>query len=475
MTIVPMAHGHSWQARICYIAAALFTLASGGTNLIYGWSKGTDIASSLVWAAVSVGVSIIFALSWPALIYSLDRKQWARALMVFGALVITGTYSVSAALGSAAGGRMNAAATETATTGARQRAQAAYDQARAALAQLAPSRTEGEIDAALATARPTCRNTTLNGRRELFCVLNAALTAERARTQRHRELQDQIDRASAALREAPAHVANTDAKALQRYLGAVGFKVGADRLNDLLTLLAVLVIETAGGLALVMALALSEKSLSNQSVHTAPAHGNGQRIKETPAGSKELGGALTVHSPAHSTRDRLLAMVRDANGALRTGHRALGVALGVSIVVSLVKRGFAIELRGLPLAIYEQYAWMRDMLFWPVVWVLSWLNWSIPVWIKDLLMAYGLMSAAVGRWAAKAGARIEIAGPTWPILLMFDLSYVIYRNPIESAARRGERWQRLTAIAREVATVCVFAIAFFLWNHLQNVFGPITN
>jgi predicted ArsR family transcriptional regulator len=37
-----------------------------------------------------------------------------------------------------------------------------------------------------------------------------------------------------------------------------------------------------------------------------------------------------VHSPAQSTRDRLLAMVRDANGALRTGHRALGQVLGVS-------------------------------------------------------------------------------------------------------------------------------------------------
>jgi hypothetical protein len=322
--------GPTWPARLTFIAAGLFTLASGGTNLIYGWSKGTETASSLVWAAVSVGVSIIFALSWPAFILSLDRKQWARAAMVLVALVVTGTYSVVAAVGSASGGRMNAAATELATAGSRQRAQAAYDQARTALAQLAPSRTVGEIEALLAIAKPTCRNTTLNGRRDLFCTPNASLVAERARAQRRVELQAQMDRANAALSEAPAHVANTDAKALHRYLGAAGVQMDADRLNDLLTLLAVLVIECGGGMALAVGMSLSEKPLSDQTVHSSPGHSTAHTITETPVASKEPSGAHTVHSPTLSSRDRLLAMVRDANGALRTGHRALGEALGVS-------------------------------------------------------------------------------------------------------------------------------------------------
>ena len=89
-----------WPARLCYAAAAIFSLASGGTNLIYGWNKGTDLPSSLVWAAVSLGVSIVFASSWPAFIRSVDGKQWSRAVMVLVALLITGAYSVSAALGS---------------------------------------------------------------------------------------------------------------------------------------------------------------------------------------------------------------------------------------------------------------------------------------------------------------------------------------------------------------------------------------
>ena len=37
-----------------------------------------------------------------------------------------------------------------------------------------------------------------------------------------------------------------------------------------------------------------------------------------------------MRSPSKSSRDRLLEMVRDAKGALRTGHRALGEALGIS-------------------------------------------------------------------------------------------------------------------------------------------------
>ena len=102
--------GPTWPARLSFIAAGLFTMASGGTNLIYGWSKGTDTGSSLVWAAVSIGVSIIFALSWPAL-HHLARsttmgsgRDGARRSRHHRHAI-----QVSAALGSAMGGRMNAA------------------------------------------------------------------------------------------------------------------------------------------------------------------------------------------------------------------------------------------------------------------------------------------------------------------------------------------------------------------------------
>ena len=124
---IPKTGQSPWPARCAYIAASIFIAASGTTNVIYGWSKGDSLATSLVWAGVAGAVAIVFALSWPALIRSVDAKRWSAALIALVAMLLSGAYSVTAALGSAAGGRANAAATETATTDARSKAQAAYD------------------------------------------------------------------------------------------------------------------------------------------------------------------------------------------------------------------------------------------------------------------------------------------------------------------------------------------------------------
>src|SRR5206468_10931491 len=83
------------------------------------------------------------------------------------------------------------------------------------------------------------------------------LVAEVGRAKRRAELEAKIDGASAELASIqPARVANSDAKALARYLGALGLEVGPDRLNDLLVLLAVLMIEAGGGLSLALGMVL---------------------------------------------------------------------------------------------------------------------------------------------------------------------------------------------------------------------------
>src|SRR5262245_1069866 len=115
----------TWTQRLSYIAAALFTVASAGTNLLYGLAKGTDLATSLVWGAVSIGVSIVFALSFPGIIAASQRREWAQAAVISVALALSGAYSVSAALGSASGGRTVATATEKANIDASARAQLA--------------------------------------------------------------------------------------------------------------------------------------------------------------------------------------------------------------------------------------------------------------------------------------------------------------------------------------------------------------
>ena len=72
---IHIATASPWPARAAYFSAAIFIAASGTTNVLYGWSKGDSLATSLVWAGVAGAVAIIFALAWPALIRSVDGRM----------------------------------------------------------------------------------------------------------------------------------------------------------------------------------------------------------------------------------------------------------------------------------------------------------------------------------------------------------------------------------------------------------------
>jgi hypothetical protein len=316
----------------------LFTAAGTGTNLIYGLGKGSDTASSFVWAAVSIGVSIIFALSWPALIISLDRRQWARALLVLVALILTGTYSVAAALGSAAGGRAIAAIEEKDTADKRAKAQAAYDAAKNELAAIKPSRPVAELQAIVArNPEAGGRCAIVNGTGKLVCPPHP-LAPELARAKRRAELEAKIELATGDLANTgPARVANSDAKALSRYLDAIGFTTSPERLNDLLVLLAVLIIECGGGLALAVGMALGDGTARSavpgdfgKASRSAPSHTSPTTAPEALADGGEDGVVRTARSPHSPTRTRLLQMVADGKGGLRADQRSLGEALGVS-------------------------------------------------------------------------------------------------------------------------------------------------
>jgi uncharacterized membrane protein len=299
-------------------------LASGGTNLFYGIAKGTDAASSLVWATVSVGVSIIFALSWPAFIVSLDRRQWSRALLVLIALILTGTYSVTAALGSAMGGRANAAIEEKDTTDKRAKAQAAYDVARAELATLKSSRPVAELEAMRKSWHERM------GKKEAWFY-----EPELARAKRRAELDAKVERAAGELANTgSAKVANSDAVALAAYLSALGIESSADRVNKLLVLLAVLVIECGGGLALAVGLALGDAS--RHAPETQKRNGVPPETQGVPAAYPKAYPAFHPRSirqqrdPAEPLDQRLLRLVMERGGTLVAGQREIGRLIGVS-------------------------------------------------------------------------------------------------------------------------------------------------
>jgi hypothetical protein len=258
-------------------------------------------------------------------------------------MLLTGIYSASAALGSAMGARANAAIEEKDTTDKRSKAQTSYDVATAELATLKPSRPVAEMEAVVEAAKPVCRIVVGNGYRGESCTKPPVLTAELGRAQRRVELEQKIEQATADLsKTGPAKVANADAVAIATYLQAIGLSIDADRVNKLLALLAVLVIECGGGLALAVGMALSDGdpmagqtqraggSLS-ASLTSPPAINASLADAENARPGPANGLAGTLPSTQGSgARERLLGMLQSGQGVVRGCQAELGRALGVS-------------------------------------------------------------------------------------------------------------------------------------------------
>jgi hypothetical protein len=330
---IPTTTASPWPSRAAYFSAAVFIGASGATNILFGFQKGTDLPTSLVWAGVAGAVAIIFALSWPALIRSIEAKKWSAAIMALLALVLAGSYSVTAALGSAAGGRANAATTETATTDARKKAQDAYDTAKAELATLKPARPVAELEAIIGrNPEAGGRCAFVNGSMRTVCPPHP-LAPELARAKRRAELEAKTEREAAKLAStAPAKVANSDAKALARYVAAIGFEVTPDRLNDLLVLLAVLMIEAGGGLSLAVGMALTGLARGSTAAPASTASTEPGEPRTPPA---DAPNAASVHPerPCPSSVLRpsdVVGWLRQHGGRVETSMRRLADALGRS-------------------------------------------------------------------------------------------------------------------------------------------------
>lgn len=390
MTLPVTSNASSLATRLSFAAALIFTSASTGTNLLYGWNKGTDAYTSLVWAAVSVGVSIVFVLSWPALLRALDARQWAGAVMALIALLLTGTYSVSAALGSAMGGRENAAFEEKSAAESRVKAQSTYDRAKRELEALAQARPSAELAALiaptreeltrLAPARPPAELQALvdgvkadprsgdcvaiQGSSRMRCPKVAEWKAEKARSETREKLaanlnawidekgraeqrealKSEIDVAGSELaRIGPAKLVNSDAAALSAYLSAIGITTSPERMNKLLVLLAVLVIECGGGLAFAVGTSLSAPDRSHGASPDraiGPPSSPVQTAAPYPI-QTEFASALThfpasnpptprTDGPIGTSHQRFFDLLRDRGGQIVLGQRALADALGIS-------------------------------------------------------------------------------------------------------------------------------------------------
>jgi hypothetical protein len=307
----------------------------------------------------------------------------ASATMAGIALLLTGAYSASAALGSAMGGRTTAAIEEQDAKDRKAKAQAKWDAAKAQLDQLNSAKPGAELQSLIDNAKadlaklPATRSIAelealtkrgcparvrLDGQAKAVCQKYdvelgrawgrsrltsriAELTTEIGQAEQRRAQQREKAQGvmSAAEGELAAHgssrLANSDAVALATYLQALGLSIDAERVNKLLVLLAVLVIECGGGLALAVGMALSDGPLSER--ERGPANGarivctpplaqenvKARQVPVIPGASATAGGWQQGEAPA---RHKLLQMVGDAAGVLRTSERALGSRLGIS-------------------------------------------------------------------------------------------------------------------------------------------------
>jgi hypothetical protein len=142
-----------------------------------------------------------------------------------------------------------------------------------------------------------------------------------------------MEKASGALASVqPARVANSDAKALTRYLSAFGLEVSPDRLNDLLVLLSVVMIEVGGSLALAVGMAL------DTSGRPVPAT-TGQQTSPAGPSEPETTSAVPVGAPISvaSVRPALVSAALAetdiesflrASGGTAEGFRRLAGKLG---------------------------------------------------------------------------------------------------------------------------------------------------
>jgi predicted transcriptional regulator len=177
------------------------------------------------------------------------------------AAAIFGAFSVAAALGSLGGTRMEREIASGQSASAQARAQAAYDRVAGELATIMPGRSAGELEAAI-TAILTdrrlqnCEGSALAGPAlRTKCIEVGELRAEAARDRRRAALTVELHTLRLELdwSKRPAHeqqgkVANADAVILAAYLQAIGIGASADRLNLILVLIAVLILECGAGL-----------------------------------------------------------------------------------------------------------------------------------------------------------------------------------------------------------------------------------
>lgn len=143
----------------------------------------------------------------------------------------------------------------------------------------------------------------------------------------------------------------------------------------------------------------------------------------------------------------------------------LGMVGSAMAVVSIIKRGFSIDLSATPAIIYDGYVRYRDFVF-------SMIPFRLPASAKDVIALYLLLAASflqafeagLGNRGGKVGLPVRILFFLgWPFGVAYMLSGI---DPWYA-----DDWRDATRFARSfvsaILTIVAATIFFFWWNHLS--------
>ena len=180
---------------LAILAGSTFALASAATNLSYAVSRADGLPSQVTWGAVAVAASVALAIAPAVVVQSLAQRKLGMASIAMSAVVLFGSYSVSAALGAATGGRLTSELEASDVASKRQAAAASIAGAEKELAALPPSRLAIEVKAEIAKAMSSRRDLNecvgwlphVNAR--AVCIAVADLKSELGRAEKKAELE----------------------------------------------------------------------------------------------------------------------------------------------------------------------------------------------------------------------------------------------------------------------------------------------
>jgi hypothetical protein len=245
-----------------YVVLGLAWVAvSAGANLVYALSRPVDPFQKTIWCAAAVIAPLTMSLFLSLALSAFRARDWSTFFSYLIGLVFCSVFSVASTYGALSHGRNESAVNVAATVTRRAEIVKQKERDEASLNALSSVRPMAAINAEISALLDSRKDLDAEGRgkcvgwlpgkaaREV-CVEVSRDRVELETAKKHEDLDTKIRQATAELSALPATGAraNDDAVGVVKILARFSIAVTTDDVNDILALIMVFVIESAGGL-----------------------------------------------------------------------------------------------------------------------------------------------------------------------------------------------------------------------------------